>query len=74
MTSISNYTRAERAQASLQRHVEAKGDAFANSDSEIADLIADLYHLAARDSWDIERIKRLADMHFDAEHGNPEVE
>lgn len=43
-----NGTRAERAQAALQSYVEAKGEVFENSSSEIADFIADLLHLAAR--------------------------
>ena len=77
----SNDTRAERAQAALQSYVEAKGEVFENSSSEIADLIADLLHLAARLSEGeanpedtVERCLRLARMHFDAEHGNPEEE
>src|SRR5262245_32421082 len=44
----SNDTRAERAQAALQSYVEAKGEVFENSSSEIADLIVDLLHLAVR--------------------------
>ncbi len=79
--STSNDTRAERAQVALQAYAEAKGEVFENSSSEIADLIADLLHLAARllegentleDT--VERCLRLAQMHFDAEHGDPEEE
>jgi hypothetical protein len=77
----SNDIRAERAQAALQSYVEAKGEVFENSSSEIADLIADLLHLAARllegkntAEETVERCLRLAQMHFDAEHNNPEEE
>jgi TorA maturation chaperone TorD len=76
-----NDIRAERAQAALQSYVEAKGEVFENSSSEIADLIADLLHLAARllegentAEETVERCLRLARMHFDAEHNNPEEE
>jgi hypothetical protein len=76
-----NDTRAERAQAALQSYVEAKGEVFENSSSEIGDLIADLLHLAARllegehsGGETVERCLRLAQMHFDAEHENPEEE
>ncbi len=76
-----NDTRAERAHAALQSYVEAKGEVFENGSSEIADLIADLLHLAARllegentPEDTVERCLRLAQMHFDAEHGNPEEE
>jgi hypothetical protein len=77
--SASNDTRAQRAQAALQSYVEAKGEVFENSSSEIADLIADLLHLAARlpegentPEETVDRCLRLARMHFDAEHNNPE--
>lgn len=77
----SNDTRAERAQAALQSYVEAKGEIVENSSSEIAELIADLLHLAARllesensGEETVERCLRLARMHFDAEHENPEEE
>lgn len=72
-----NVTRAERAQAALQSYVESKGEAFENSSSEIADLIADLLHLAARldeDGDPADRTLRLAQLHFEAEQGNPEEE
>jgi hypothetical protein len=73
----SNETRAERAEIALQSYVEAKGEVFENSSSEVADLIADLLHLVARDGYDqgdepVERALRLAMMHFEAEHDNPE--
>jgi hypothetical protein len=77
MSNITNETRAERAEAALMQYVEAKGEVFENSSSEIADLIADLLHLAAKlDEGDdpIESTLRLARLHFDAEHGNPEEE
>jgi hypothetical protein len=73
----SNDTRAERAQNALRAYIEAKGEAFENSTSEIADLIADLLHLAVRtDEGEdaAESALRLARMHFDAEHNNPEEE
>jgi len=77
----SNDIRAERAQAALQSYVETKGEVFENSSSEIADLIADLLHLATRlregentAEEKVERSLRLARMHFDAEHNNPEEE
>lgn len=70
-----NDIRAERARAALLTYVEAKGEVFENSSSEIADLMADLLHLTVRiDQGDapVESILRLARMHFDAEHNNPE--
>jgi hypothetical protein len=70
-----NEIRAERAQAALQSYVEAKGEIIENSSSEIADLVADLLHLTVRiDQGDdpVESTLRLARMHFDAEHNNPE--
>ena len=82
---ISNKTRAERAENALRAYVEAKGEVFENGRSEIADLIADLLHLLARDHtpqeivmpWQVDVIQStlaLAQLHFDAEHGNPEEE
>lgn len=70
-----NETRAARAMEALRQYVESKREVFENSSSEIADLIADLLHLAAW--WDegddpIGSTLRLARMHFDAEHDNPE--
>jgi hypothetical protein len=76
MTS-SNDNRAERAQNALRTYLETKGEVFENNSSDIADLIADLLHLAVRtDQGDeaVESTLRLAQMHFDAEHGNPEEE
>jgi hypothetical protein len=73
--STRNDIRAERAQAALQSYVEAKGEVFENISSEIADLIADLLHLTLRiDQGDdpVESTLRLARMHFDAEHNDPE--
>jgi hypothetical protein len=77
MTNITNETRAQRAEAALMQYVEAKGEAFENSSREIADLIADLLHLSVQlDQGDdpVENTLRLARLHFDAEHGNPEEE
>ncbi|MHB1425440.1 MAG: hypothetical protein ACYC3I_19895 [Gemmataceae bacterium] len=75
----SNDNRAGRAQAALQFYVEAKGEVFEANSSEISDLIADLLHLAARlhegensPEETVERCLRLARMHFDSEHNNPE--
>ncbi|HEY7330683.1 MAG TPA: hypothetical protein VH592_23790 [Gemmataceae bacterium] len=72
-----NDTRAARAQAALQSYVEAKGEVFENSSSEIADLMADLLHLTVRiDQGDdpVDSALTLARIHFDAEHNNPEEE
>jgi len=66
----SNATRAERAENALRVYIEAKGEAFEDSSSEIVDLIADLLHLAARtDEGDdpIDSTLRLARMHYEAE-------
>lgn len=74
---INNADRAQRAETALREYVEAKGEAFERSSSEIADLIADLLHLAVRlDEGDdpAANALRLAKMHFDAEHGNTEEE
>ncbi|HTU91465.1 MAG TPA: hypothetical protein VMF69_15390 [Gemmataceae bacterium] len=70
-----NDIRAERAQAALQSYVEAKGEIFENSSSEVAELMADLLHLTVRiDQGDdpVESTLRLARLHFDAEHNNSE--
>jgi hypothetical protein len=72
-----NDIRAERARAALQSYVEAKGEVFENSSTDIADLVADLLHLTVRiDQGDdpVESTLRLARMHFDAEQHNPEEE
>jgi hypothetical protein len=72
-----NQDRADRAERTLQQYIEAKDEVFEKSSSEIADLIADLLHLAARlDEGDdpVESTLRLAKMHFEAEHENPEEE
>jgi hypothetical protein len=77
MTNITNEIRAQRAEAALMQYVEAKGETFENSSSEIADLMADLLHLAARldeGNDPIESTLRLAQLHFDTEHGNQEEE
>jgi hypothetical protein len=47
MTDISNAARAKRAEQALRYYVESIGETFENNSSEIADLIADLLHLAA---------------------------
>jgi hypothetical protein len=73
---LSNLTRAARAQAALRSYIEAKGEVFENSNSEIADLIADLLHLAVWIGEIIEelseRVLGLARLHFEAEQDDPE--
>lgn len=74
---VNNDTRAERARDALRAYVEAKGEVFENSGSEVAELVADLLHLAARDDGGeegAERAVRVARMHFDAEYGRAEDE
>lgn len=74
---ITNKTRARRAAVALQNYVEARGEAYEASSTEISDLIADLLHLSASlDQGEdaAESTLRLARMHFDAEHRNPEEE
>lgn len=72
---LSNLTRAERAQAALHSYVQAMGEVFENSNSEIAGLIADLLHLAL---WNdegeepAESTLHLARLHFEAEQADPE--
>jgi hypothetical protein len=66
----SNATRAERAENALRIYVESQGEAFENNSSEIADLIADLLHLADQiDEGDdpIDSTLRLARRHYEAE-------
>jgi hypothetical protein len=70
-----NETRADRALAALEQYVTAKGEVFEESSSEIVDLITDLLHLTVRlDQGDdpVESALRLAQMHFEAEQGEPE--
>ena len=70
-----NADRAERARTALRQYVEARGEVFEDSSSEIADLIADPLHLTVRiDQGDdpVESALRLARLHFEAEHRNPE--
>jgi hypothetical protein len=65
-----NRDRADRARTALQAYIEARGETFENSSSEITDLIADLLHLAADldEGFDpIESTIHLARMHFEAE-------
>jgi hypothetical protein len=75
MTDITNKTRARRAEDALRQYIEARGEVFEQSRSEIADLIADLLHLAVTDTYgddETHQTLRLAMLHFDAEHGNAE--
>ena len=70
MNTFDNRDRAERARSALQAYIEARGEAFENSSSEIVDLIADLLHLTAAldEGFDpIDSTLRLARMHFEAE-------
>jgi hypothetical protein len=70
MTPFDNRDRADRARNALQAYIEDRGEVFENSSSEIADLIADLLHLAADldEGFDpVESTLRLARMHFEAE-------
>jgi hypothetical protein len=65
-----NRGRADRAFTALQAYIEARGETFESSSSEIVDLIADLLHLAADldEGFDpIDSTIRLARMHFEAE-------
>jgi hypothetical protein len=68
-----NDMRAERAQAALQCYVEAKGEVFENSASEIADLLHLAVRIDDRDNGPTS-VLRLAQIHFDAENNNPEEE
>jgi len=73
MTDITNEERAERARQALEHYVEAKGEVFENSSSEIADLVADLLHLAVRtDEGDdaVQSALRLAVLHYEAENAD----
>lgn len=80
MTDITNETRAERAENALHDYTTSKGEVFENCLDEVADLVADLLHLEARMAREdgapsddyVERVMRLARLHFDAEHENPE--
>jgi hypothetical protein len=70
-----NDARAERARKTLEQYVTDKSEVFENNSSEIADLIADLLHLAIRIDQGhdpVESTLRLARMHFEAEHGEIE--
>ena len=73
--SSNNAKRADRAQEALKQYVEAKGEKFYATTAAIADLIADLLHLAERlhDQDDpVGSVLRLAHLHYDAEAGDPE--
>lgn len=72
-----NETRRHHAEVALRSYIEARGELYEGSSSEAADLIADLLHwVAANDQGEdpVESTIRLARMHFEAEHGNPEEE
>lgn len=78
--SLNNKERAQRAEDAVCAYTEAKGEKFEGNTDEVHDLIADLMHLLARyadedgnDAVDyIDKAQRLARLHFDAEHNNPE--
>jgi hypothetical protein len=75
--STSNKTRAQRAENALRYYVEAKGEVFENSSSEVAELIADLLHLTMQlDQGDdpVNSTLHLARCHFEDERENPEEE
>ena len=77
MSETSNETRAQRAENALREYVEAKGEVFENSSSEIAELIADLLHHVVRiDQGDnaVESTLHLARCHFNDEHNGTEEE
>jgi hypothetical protein len=74
MTDISNATRAKRAENALRFYIEAIGEVFENSSSEVADLIADLLHLATtmdggetEDESTVQAVLDLAQLHYEAE-------
>jgi hypothetical protein len=70
MPTYDNRDRAERARNALEAYIEARGEAFENSSTEIVDLIADLLHLTADLDEGLDPIDstlRLARMHFEAE-------
>lgn len=61
----------DRAEATLNAYCIGKYGSLDSPDNEpetlITDLMADLMHLAVRKELDLDRIQRLADMHFSAE-------
>ena len=60
----SNEDRAENAYFALV----AYGDEAAHgAETTAIDLVSDLFHLANREAWDIEKIIRMARMHFEEE-------
>jgi hypothetical protein len=79
---ITNATRRGRAEKTLRFYVETRGEAFEGSSSEAADLIADLLHWvqALDEPLPIGQESHaagtlfLAQLHFDADYGNPEEE
>ena len=75
--SMRNDTRVERARNALRFYVEAKGEVLELSSGEIADLMADLLHLAVRTDEGMEAVEyavRIARKHFDEEHENPDLD
>jgi hypothetical protein len=77
MTEPNNETRRQRAEETLRHYVTSRDEVYEGNSSEAADLIADILHWVAKhdEGFDpVDSTIRLARMHFDAEHGNPEEE
>lgn len=66
-----NIDRTLRAACALNFYVKTKGEVFENSVEEIADLMADLLHLA-ESKGETDRVRNLAELHFKAEQADPE--
>jgi hypothetical protein len=69
---INNQERRNHAEQAVRAYLKSKGEPSPEQieETEIADLIADLHHLAQIDGFDIERIDRLAAMHYEAEQAD----
>lgn len=65
MTEMTNMIRAELAREAC--HIFAPADAGDDLATVIADLIANLMHLAAQEDIDVDRCLERARMHYDAE-------
>lgn len=75
MLVVSNDDRAARAQEALAFYAAKKGQTLHWSSAQIADLVADLLHLAAfrgAGPKEIDGIVRLARLHHQAEHDDPD--
>lgn len=74
-----NATRRDRANRLRAHYAEIKMEVNDEDETELSDMLADMFHLAVSESKDdteevCDRIVRVARMHFDAEHNNPEEE